>query len=151
MREESETALPSTAETDLETCRRFAAQHKVIFEDEGECGFGRECVGFLTRWGTYLEHNPADASDNYRPREDLQCPVARPGPQAPNAYHKHDCLAVLGRGAGAVAQLAGWVHQMEAAGTVSVVDYATGNEGVAALLNGVFASAVMIAEEPASS
>ena len=27
----------------------FANEHKLIFEDEGECGIGRECVGLLGR------------------------------------------------------------------------------------------------------
>ena len=130
-------------ETDRETCQRFANQHKVIFEDDGEVGFGRECVGFISRSGGFLDHNPRRAP-NYEAIEEAACELAHPGEGIFDAYHKHECMAILGRGAGAVSQLALWVRQLEAAGTVSVIQYETGQTGIGALINGVMGHAVMV-------
>lgn len=38
-------------------CQDFANKHKLIFEEEGECGFGRECVG-LSIGDSWLDFNP---------------------------------------------------------------------------------------------
>ena len=47
----------------IEDCRKviqeFANRFKLIFEEEGECGFCRECVG-LTNGNNYVEYNPTD-------------------------------------------------------------------------------------------
>lgn len=37
---------PLTAEAAKKICQDFALKHKLIFDDEGEVGSGRECVGF---------------------------------------------------------------------------------------------------------
>ena len=60
---------------------------------EGECGFGRECVGVASMAdGTYPDYEWYE--DNYEERVDMNGDVWTPG----NAYHKHPCTAVLGRG-----------------------------------------------------
>jgi hypothetical protein len=122
-------------------CERFALKHKVIFEDEGECGFGRECVGFL-KGESYVAHNP-NRCDNYEPIPELECPDCY-APDGVRAYHKHDCLAVLGRGDDAIIGLAKWVEKMEAAGEVRIVKYETHAEGLQIMFSGVFGYAVTI-------
>lgn len=72
---------------------------------EGECGFGRECVGILVnyQWVGY------DWDDD-------DFPVT-----AADAYHKHPCLAVLGRGDDAIEQLYEWCKALKEAGYNKVV------------------------------
>lgn len=76
----------------------------VTLDLEGEIGFGRECVGIL------------DGHEyicwDWQRRE----PSAGPGPEAPDAYHKSDSLAVLGRGEEAEKQLHDWVKRLADAG-----------------------------------
>ena len=74
------------------------------FVPDGECGFGRECVGIQvgSNWVDY------DWDD-----EGIDAPS--------NAYHKHPCLAVLGAGEGAISQLFNWCKSLEANGYDKVV------------------------------
>lgn len=133
-------------------CERFAIKHKVIFDDEGECGFGRKCVGFRDG-GKWIDHNPCKSDGNYEPIKELACDACY-APSDVNSYHKHNCLAVLGRGLGrgdeAVIGLAKWVMKLEAAGEVKIVEYETGATGIQALLSGVCARAVMVLANAAS-
>ncbi len=70
---------------------------------EGECGLGRECVGVASlNDGTYPDYVWYD--DDYTAREDKNGEVWCP----PNAYHKHPCTAVLGRGEKAIKELYDW-------------------------------------------
>jgi len=90
---------------ELEYMVRWAASNGATIQLEGEVGFGRECVGVLV--GT---HYPAyDCSEmGFKPDD---------------AYHKHDCLAVLGRGPNAERQLYEWIRWIdEHDGKIVVVD-----------------------------
>ncbi len=85
---------------------QWAHKNKVVLELHGECGFGRECVGIMAgdsypdyRWYT----------DDYTDRADKNGDVWTPQ----NAYHKHPCVAVLGRGENAEAQLYDWLKWFE--------------------------------------
>ena len=79
----------------------WAHKNKVLLELEGECGFGRECVGILAE-GHYPDYQWYDSDWN---RADNNGDVWIPD----NAYHKHECVAVLGRGEVAEAQLYDWL------------------------------------------
>jgi hypothetical protein len=79
----------------------WAAKSGVQLELEGECGFGRECVG-ITSEGKYPDYEWHDAKWN---RADPNGKVWTP----PDAYHKHPCVAVLGRGLEAETQLYDWL------------------------------------------
>lgn len=79
----------------------WAAKHSVALELEGECGFGRECVGIIVN-GNYPDYRWYDAE--YNPA-DKNGKVWTP----PNAYHKHPCVAVLGRGEEAESELYDWL------------------------------------------
>lgn len=89
----------------------WATKNHGRFEPEGECGFGRECVGILAS----NEHYPAWRG--YEPPEyepsAWNTPDAAPPDGVTDAYHKADCLAVLGRGDGPIHQLYLWVKNME--------------------------------------
>lgn len=69
---------------------------------EGECGFGRECVGVVGE-GLYPDYEWFD--ENYK-RIDSNGEVWRPL----DAYHKHPCVVVLGRGEEAEKQLFEWLQ-----------------------------------------
>ena len=134
-----------TSEEARAICTRFANEHKVFFDEEGECGFGRLCVGF--RDGNWIDYNPThDATYELIPDADsgeLVWP-----PDGVNAYHKHDCMAVLGRGDEAVIGLARWVLSLEAAGSVEMVKFQTGAIGDQALISGLIGRAVVVRQEP---
>jgi len=74
---------------------------------EGECGFGRKCVGVLAE--VYPDYEWYD--DNYE-RIDNNGKVWTPE----DAYHKHPCVAVLGRGEEAEAQLFDWLQWFDTNG-----------------------------------
>lgn len=129
-------------QTAKDICQKFAADHKVIFNEEGECGFGRECVGF-SHGDSWIDHNPYNHGGDYERIEKYACEACEP-PDGVNAYHKHDCLAVLGRGEESVIQLATWVKNMQDQGTVEIVTYPTGATGIQAMLSGAFGKTVIV-------
>lgn len=88
-------------------CERNGARLELV----GECGFGRECVGVVCL-GVYPDYTWRDndsTSENYYERIDPNGDVFTPA----DAYHKHDCVAVLGRGEYAEAQLYDWLKWFE--------------------------------------
>jgi hypothetical protein len=86
----------------------WAAKNGFALELEGEVGFGRECVGILSH-DTYPDYMWFD--DKYK-RLDNNGDVWIPE----NAYHKHHCVAVLGRGEGAEDQLYQWLRWFDEQG-----------------------------------
>lgn len=86
----------------------WAAKHGATITLEGQCGFGRECVGLLVS-GVYPDY--AWLNDDFD-RIDNNGDVWTPE----NAYHKHDCVAVLGRGEEAESQLYEWLRWFDANG-----------------------------------
>lgn len=131
-------------EKTIEECKaniqEFANRFKLIFEDEGEAGFGRECVG-ITNGNNWVDYNPTSYPDYenieefYDERFYSICP--------PDAYHKHTCLAVLGRGDGAIRQLSDWVDKLNELGVV-VEEYKTGATGAQAMFSGLTGNAIKI-------
>lgn len=127
-----------------EICQDFATRHDLYYTTRGSCGFGRPCVGFGRRNETgdqFIDFNPIDMADpEYKrfPEYDCGTLVAPPHDLVPDAYHKHDCMAVLVHCAGdeptpeeterALKQLAAWVQYLEQHGQdkVHVVTYSRG-------------------------
>ena len=79
----------------------FAKKNGATIALAGECGFGRECVGLLVG-GNYPDYEWDDKDYN---RIDPNGEVWTPE----DAYHKHPCVAVLGRGEKAEGQLYEWL------------------------------------------
>jgi hypothetical protein len=126
-------------------CEKFALEHKIIFDEEGECGFGRKCVGFNSG-DSWIDHNPIN-NKTYKPIKKFACVNAMP-PEGVNCYHKHNCLAVLGRGEEAVIQLATWVKSMQKAGRVTIVKYPKNpSSALQALFTGIVGRTVVIEEK----
>ena len=80
---------------------KYCKRNNVTLELLGECGLGRPCVGIITYdtfpdyWWTNNEYERLDNNgDVWQPKD---------------AYHKHPCVAVLGRGEEAEAQLYEWL------------------------------------------
>ncbi len=118
----------------------FATKHTLVFNDEGECGFFRPCVGFM-HGDNYVNYNPLKQPDYKIIEEfyDIRWEDIKPK----DAYHKHDCVCVLIRNEDkneALRQLADWVDKMEEIG-VTVVKYETGATGIQALMTGVIGTA----------
>lgn len=79
----------------------FCAKHNLTLELNGECGFGRDCVG-VTINENYPDYMWYDSDFNRIDNNgEVWCPD--------DAYHKHDCVAVLGRGQCAEEQLYLWL------------------------------------------
>lgn len=83
----------------------YCANNGLTLDLEGECGFGRDCVGVLKE-GKFPDYNWYDEDWN---RVDKNGEVWTPK----DAYHKHDCVAVLGRGEEAENQLYEWLQWFE--------------------------------------
>jgi hypothetical protein len=82
----------------------WCAKHSLTLTLEGECGFGRECVGVLASNDCYPDYEWRDYDTTYE-RLDNNGDVWTPD----DAYHKHPCVAVLGRGENAEEQLYEWL------------------------------------------
>jgi len=78
-----------THEERIQWMALWAVKNHVQLELEGECGIGRPCVG-ITKDGNYPDYD-----------DDVWVPE--------NAYHKHPCVAVLGRGEEVETQLYDWI------------------------------------------
>jgi len=85
----------------IEWMATWAAKNHVQLELEGQCGFRRECVGIIAE-GHYPDYYWYD--DDYN-RIDNNGKVWVP----PDAYYKHECIAVLSRGKEAEEQLYKWL------------------------------------------
>lgn len=88
-------------EKKIEWMAVWAAKNKMKLELEGEVGFGRPCVGVVSdsSYPDYMWYDEEfERVDN---NGDVWCPE--------NAYHKHPCVAVLGRGKEAEEQLYEWL------------------------------------------
>jgi len=140
--------MSSTPEEARANLARFALEHGLTFEEAGEVGFGRPCVGF-TRDGSYVAHNPMRA-DTFEPITEYADARLYPPEAVRDAYHKHDCLAVLAHNeyAAAMVQLDTWVRHLESLGRVRVVEYETGATGLQAAFSGRTGWTVRV--EPAS-
>jgi hypothetical protein len=127
----------------IDVCNEFALKHKVIFEEKGEVGIGRLCVGFV-RGDGYVDYNPYRFPDLLVPVWEIDHRLCPP-PTVPDAYHKHDCLAVLVHNDDydeAKRQLALWVLHLVGQGEVEVVEYETGATGLQAAFTGTTGYAV---------
>lgn len=85
----------------------WAARYRCSLQLNGEVGFGRDCVGVLNE-GTYIDLEEVKGREAYQPGGEWW----QPG----DAYHEHDCLAVLGHDDDALAQLYAWVKWLDGHG-----------------------------------
>jgi hypothetical protein len=132
--------MKNTEKKYRENILKFANRFKLVFEDEGECGFGRECVGLIS--GTnYVAYNPCRHPDYEQIEKyyDFRLNEIKP----PDAYHKDDCLAVLGREEKAIKQLSDWVDELNKLGAI-IEKYETGATGMQALISGTIGVTVLI-------
>ena len=106
----------------------WASRYRASLQLNGEVGIGRECVGVLMGHA-YIDTTDVKAREAYQPGGDWWEPE--------NSYHKHDCLAVLGRGDGALAQLYEWVRWLDGRGYGIEEVYRQPSSGVDLALHGV--------------
>ena len=129
----------------IQNLHKFAHKHDIQLITKGDIGFGRPCVGFLKR-ENYISYNPytIDRFEPVWPDEDKVYP---PDDLVPDAYHKHDCLAVLVHNDDydkALVQLSHWVDYLESQGEVYIEEFNTGATGLQALFSGKKGLAVRI-------
>ena len=121
-----------TIEEHKANIQEFANRFKLIFEDDGEVGFGRKCVG-LTNGSNYVDYNPTQYPNYDYVEEFYDERLYDIVPE--NAYHKHNCLAVLGNEESSIIQLSEWIDKLKELGAV-VEKYKTGATGIQALISG---------------
>ena len=121
-----------TIEEHKANIQEFANRFKLIFEDDGIVGFGRKCVG-LTNGNNYVDYNPMQYPDYDYVEEFYDERLFDVIPE--NAYHKHNCLAVLGNKESSIIQLSEWIDKLKELGAV-VEKYKTGATGIQALISG---------------
>jgi len=140
----------------LQWMMEWAAENGLALELNGEVGFGRECVGFTQRGnyvdvdfgyasdpaGIYMYHSDdyADSESRRAAAEIFRDDRLDPGKDAPDHYHKHDCLAILGRGQKAEKQLYAWTRRLvdEGAFLETIArDRAEYNNPISLVLHGV--------------
>jgi hypothetical protein len=85
----------------------WASRYGATLQLAGEVGFGRECVGVL-KGSAYIDTADIKDQEAYVEGGDWWEPE--------DSYHKHDCLAVLGHGGEALAQLCEWVKWLDGHG-----------------------------------
>lgn len=135
--------------TARERIEAFCLKHKLIFEERGEVGFGRECVGLLSKRGGYLDYNPFSLAEPFASIDGLQDHRFRPPRGVKDAYHKHECFAVLveeDNYGGAIQQLAIWIKHLESLGDLEVVSYETGATGMQVMMSGLVGYALKVKE-----
>ena len=94
----------------LSWMREWCDRNNAMLDLEGECGFGRECVGILVD-NLYPDYEWYDEDfERIDDNVDIWTPA--------DAYHKHPCVAVLGRGESAEAQLYDWLKWFDKRGFV---------------------------------
>jgi hypothetical protein len=130
----------TTHEEKIQWMAVWAARNGVALELAGECGFGRECVG-ITADGRYPSYDDDGAGD------DIWTPE--------RAYHKSPCVAVLGRGEEAEAQLYDWLRWFDANGYTVERGDAPDDEwkhlGVIGVILGKHKSVRMVKRDPAKA
>lgn len=97
----------ATREAQIVYITEWAARYGATLQIAGQVGFGRECVGVLMG-GTYIDTADIKEREAYVEGGDWWEPE--------DSYHKHDCMAVLGRGDSALAQLYEWVRWLDSHG-----------------------------------
>ena len=122
-----------TIEEHKANIQEFANRFKLIFEDDGEVGFGRKCIG-LTNGSNYVDYNPTQYPNYDYVEEFYDERLFDIVPE--NAYHKHNCLAVLGNEETSIIQLSEWIDKLKELGAV-VEKYKTGATGIQALITGI--------------
>lgn len=87
----------------------WCAKNNLKLELAGSCGIGRDCVGVTTE-GKYPDYHWYDETTYERIDQNRKVWVPK------NAYHKHDCVAVLGHGEDAEKELYDWLRWFDANG-----------------------------------
>ena len=131
-------------------CQDFADKHEIIFDKFGEVGFGRPCVGFK-EGSAFIAHNPCKMNGEFEKIEEYADGRLFPPAEVKDAYHKHDCLAILGRGDKAIIQLAIWVQHLEDLGDVEIAEYENGADGIQIMFSGATGYCVRIKQEEEES
>jgi hypothetical protein len=132
----------------IRDARVWASEQGCVLELDGEVGFGRPCVGVLYRTG-YVDTPGSGGNDYGEGRTEFDERML--APEGVDAYHKHDCLAVLGHGDEAIAGLLRWIEKLRRHGAVVAkyprpVDPNAGLIGV--LLHGTERAVIEFSEDP---
>lgn len=111
----------------------WAMDNRVIIT-EGECGFGRPCVG-VSDGSKWVDWRATTGAPDYKP-----IPGEYDGWVPNDAYHKHDCVAVLVHNDNAELawiQLAAWLNAIILNGWTVLHETRTPADAIDALMGGM--------------
>jgi hypothetical protein len=106
----------------------WAAKNGGTLQIHGQVGFGREATGILVD-GAYPDTGPA---------KEKTCYMEHGGPwwQPEDAYHKHDCLCVLGHEYVQLRQLYNWVKWLDENHYKVAIEYRQPSSDIDLLIHG---------------
>lgn len=105
----TDTGTTFIAPYQLEELRKIANEWSCELVLDGQVGFGRDCVG-IKRGDKYIDF--LKWSWEYEDKESQRVLQLINAEKPDLAYHKHDCLCVLGKGAESQLQLYLWVKDL---------------------------------------
>lgn len=108
----------------------WAMENRVIIT-EGECGFGRPCVG-ITSGTHWVDWRSSTGAPDYLPVLPFY-----DGWIPDDAYHKYDCVAVLGQDDVAWNQLALWLDAIIEGGWIVLHEDHHPTDGIDLLFHGL--------------
>jgi hypothetical protein len=121
----------------------WASRHGATVTFAGECGLGRKCVGVLAGHA-YLDYGHLHGLFGHD--EDKWALWWTPE----DSYHKRDCMAVLGRGPDAVAQLYEWAKWLDGHGWTVTNSYRQPKDHLDAAFHGLTEARLMPPDAPAT-
>lgn len=102
-----------------------------------------DCVG-LTNGKNWIAYNPTTSMTFEYIKKYYNDKLFEIIPK--DAYHKDDCMVVLGRGHGAIIQLSEWIDKLKELGAI-IEKYKTGATGVQAMFSGITGMVVYIPKD----
>lgn len=141
MTEPQATKRTTPAADDVAVVDAWAKEYGLRAVFDGECGFGRPCVGIQATSGNWLDYDPLR-----HPNYDRIYPDDPLFPSVENAYHKHCCVTVLVDDddyATAARRLREWIDAIEACEPF-IEKFSTGATGMQALFSGTTRTCVRI-------
>lgn len=134
---------------------QYAMENGLAVQLKGEVGFGHECVGLLDgqsyvdvdygmngvpEYDEFFEKTKHLKFPEFPKAYEIICdPRLKPSPGLiPDAYHKHNCLAILGRGRVAETQLYEWVRPLVDQGAfIEVLDRPIPDNPISVMMHGM--------------
>ena len=131
--------------------QEFCNKHDIDLVEKGECGICRPCVGILKKHG-FIDYNPCWYDENYESHYYFEENELFFKTKTENAYHKHDCFAILCSDDDesyneALIELADWIKAIESKAKITIKTYETKSLNANVFFTGDKTHYAMVLEE----